>query len=224
MLVQPLIGLGSVLESQGKMAEADERLLQAVALCERTRCGILISPGFYQLALISYRRGDFAAARDYARRMYEVTLQNIGPSHWRTAWAKMLWARYRAETGEIQAAVEDIGAAFPVVRAALPELSSSRWTPLFSASRVYNLASSYSKAEPLAREQIAILDHFQVPEVDWKRGASDIELATALAGEKKYREAAAAFQRAADVYTRLGSDWTHAAAEAQKKAAALPSK
>jgi len=94
-----------------------------------------------------------------------------------------------------------------VVRKALPPLSSVLWTPLTNASRILNLAGRFAEAEPLAREQLAIVDHVNFPEADARRAGTLVELGTALQGEKKYREATSTFERADRIYAQLGPVW-----------------
>lgn len=134
---------------------------------------------------------------------------------------EIMWARYRGDTGEIKQAADIIEKALPILRAGLPPLSTSRWTPMLGASHTFNLASRFGEAEPLAREAVAILDHYRIPDVDWRRASTRFELAEALAGEKKYHDAAAAYELTASAYAHLGPIWQNAAAAAQKKAAEL---
>jgi eukaryotic-like serine/threonine-protein kinase len=223
-----LSSFGGILTAEGKTAEAEAVARRSIALANRSTSApispVNITPALYQLALISSRRHDFISARDYARQAYQATLHSIGPSHWRTAWMEILWARYRADAGEIKEGAEVIEQALPILRAGLPALSTSRWTPMLSASHTFNLASRFTDAEPPAREAIAILDHYQIPDVDWRRASATLELANALAGEKKYHDAAAAYQIAASAFSRLGPGWQDSAEGARKRAAEVLSR
>ena len=103
-----------------------------------------------------------------------------------------------------------------MARRALPPLASTLWTPLINASRVLNLAGRFTDAEPLAREQLTIVDLEQFLEVDSRRAGSLFELGIALRGEKKYREAASTFQRTLRIYEQLGPIWAKRAGQVRE--------
>jgi serine/threonine-protein kinase len=208
----------------GKTAEAEAAFYQALALFRRENYeGIAKGQVFYYLAILNSRRDNFVAAAEFARQYYEVNLRNIGPDHERTAQAKIMWARFRAETGETKEAVEQAREAMQVVRRAVPPLSSVLWTPLASASHILSLAGRFDEAEPLAREQLAIVDHQQLPEADARRAGTLFELGIALQGEKKNREAATTFERADRIYEQLGPVWNLRAEQVRKKLSELRS-
>ena len=213
---------GSLLLNEGPTAEAEAAFYQSLAIYQQQHFeGAGRGQPLYELTILNSRRDNFVAARDFARQFYEVTLQSIGPDHQRTAQAKLMWARFRAETGEVKEAVEQTIEAVPVARRGLPPLSSVLWTPLGCASHVLNLAGRFTDAEPLAREQLAIVDHQLLAEVDARRAATLVELGTALAGEKKYREATSTFERADRVYAQLGPVWALRAEQVRKKLSEL---
>src|ERR1017187_9877542 len=208
----------------GKTAEAEAAFYQALALFRRENYeGIAKGQVFYYLAILNSRRDNFVAAAEFARQYYEVNLRNIGPDHERTAQAKIMWARFRAETGETKEAVEQAREAMQVVRRAVPPLSSVLWTPLASASHILSLAGRFDEAEPLAREQLAIVEHQQLPEADARRAGTLFELGMALQGEKKNREATAAFERADRIYVQLGPVWSSPAEQVLQKLSDLSS-
>src|ERR1035438_9981824 len=215
---------GAMLLNLGKTAEAEAAFNQALALFRQENFeGSAKAQVFYYLAILNSRRDNFLAARDFARQYYEVNLRNIGPDHERTAQAKIMWARFRAETGETKEAVEQAREAIQVVRRAVPPLSSVLWTPLASASHILSLAGRFDEAEPLAREQLAIVDHQQLPEADARRAGTLFELGIALQGEKKNREAATTFERADRIYEQLGPVWNLRAEQVRKKLSELRS-
>jgi serine/threonine protein kinase len=215
---------GAMLLNLGKSAEAEAAFYQAVALYRQENYeGIAKGQVFYYLAILNSRRDNFVAAREFARQYYEVELKSIGPDHERTAQAKIMWARFRAETGETKEAVEQAREAIQVVRRALPPLSSVLWTPLTSASHILSLAGRFKEAEPLAREQLAIVDTHHFPEVDARRTGTLVELGIALQGEKKYREATTTFERADRIYAQLGPVWKMRAEQVRKKLSELRS-
>ena len=215
---------GAMLLNLGKTAEAEAAFYQAIALFRQENYeGIAKGQVFYYLAILNSRRDNFVAASEFARQYYEVNLRNIGPDHERTAQAKIMWARFRAETGETKEAVEQAREAIQVVRRALPPLSSVLWTPLASASHILGLAGRFHEAEPLAREQLAIVDHQHLPEVDARRAGTLFELGIALQGEKKFREATATLERAYSIYAQLGPVWSMRAEQVRKKLSELRS-
>jgi hypothetical protein len=124
-----------------------------------------------------------------------------------------MWARFRAETGEVNEAASQVLEAIPIVRKALPPLSATLWSPLTCTSHVLNLAGRFAEAEPYARQELAIMDAEGTPETDARRAESLYELSTALFGKKKYREATPMLERSARIYRECGPTWAARAAE-----------
>lgn len=214
---------GAMLLNQGKTAEAEAAFNQAMALFRQENYdGILKGQLFYDLAILNSRRDNFVAAREFARQYYESNLKNIGPDHQATAQSKLMWARYRAETGETKEAVEQAREAMQVVRRVLPPLSQILWTPLSNASHILSLAGRFNEAEPLAREELAIVDNQHLPEADARRAGTLIDLGIALQGEKQYREAKSTFERADRIYVQLGPVWALRAQQVRKRLSELP--
>lgn len=208
---------GAMYLNGGKIPEAEAAFHKAIALYQQEHFqGAAKGMPFYELAILYGRRDNFPAASDFARQYYEATFKSIGPDHYRTALAKLLWARYRAEAGETKEAVGQAVEALAVARRALAPFSSSLWSPLYSASHIFDLAGRFTDAEPLAREQLVILDRQQLPEVDARRAGGLWDLAVALRGEKKYREAANTFERARRIYEQLGPVWANRAEQLRK--------
>jgi tetratricopeptide (TPR) repeat protein len=136
----------------------------------------------------------------------------------------LLWARYRADTGETAQAIEQIGEAMPVIRRTYPALSIQRWTPAISAAHVFDLAGRFADAESYAREALAAVDALPSPEVDPRRAQTLFELGTALEGEKKYPEAASVFERAGRIYAQMGPAWAVRGEQVRKKLSELPAR
>jgi tetratricopeptide (TPR) repeat protein len=207
---------GATLMNEGKTTEAEAAFRQALETFHRENYeGIAKAMPYYYLAMLNARAGNFTAAREAARQYYEVRLRNLGPMHARTAEAKIMWARYRAETGETKEAVEQALEAMPTARIGLPPLSAILWTSLMNVSRILNLAGRFSEAETYAREGLAVLDKLRIPEVDARRGQTVFELGQALQGEKKY-EAMSSLERSAGIFERLGPVWAKRAEQVRK--------
>jgi serine/threonine protein kinase len=208
---------GATLINEGKTAEAEAAFYQALETFRRENYeGIAKAMPYYYLANLNARGGNFATAREAARKYYEVRLRNLGPIHARTAEAKIMWARYRAETGETKEAVEQALEAMPTARVGLPPLSAILWTSLLNVSHILNLAGRFSEAETYAREGLAVLDNLHIPEVDARRGQTVFELGQALEGEKKYGEATSSLERSAGIFERLGPVWAKRAEQVRK--------
>ena len=208
---------GAIFLNEGKYAEAEAVLRQSVETFSRADFqGLQSSKPLYLLVILNSRRGDLVAARDFARQYYEVVRKNIGPDHVATADGKLLWARYRADTGEIEEAVEQALEAMPVVRKSYPSLSINLWTPVTCVAHIMNLAGRFGEAEGYAREALALVDAEHSPEVDGRRAQTLFELGTVLQREKKHREAADTLERAAGIYDRLGPKWVQRAGQSRK--------
>ena len=208
---------GAIFLNEGKNAEAEAVLRQSVETFSRANFqGLQSSKPLYFLVVLNSRRGDFRAARDFAHQYYDVVRKNIGPDHVGTADGKLLWARYRADTGEIKEAVEQTREAMPVVRKSYPPLSINLWTPLISIAHIMNLAGRFVEAEASAREALALVDAEHSPEVDGRRAQTLFELGTALRREEKHREAGDTLERAAGIYDRLGPNWVQRAEQSRK--------
>ena len=221
---QTIAEQGAMFLNAGKITEAEVAFSRALAIYKQENYeGTGKGYVFYELAVLNARNENLPAAREAARQFYEVTLKNIGPDHARTAQAELMWARFRAETGERKQALEQVHEAMPLVRKGVPPLASVLWTPLSASSRILSLAGEFAEAEALAREQLAIVDKQQLPELDARRAQSLFELGLALQGEKKNAEAKITFERAHKIYAELGPIWSLRAQQAQNKSMELRS-
>ncbi len=198
---EALLALGRTSEAEAAALDAAARFKAEGALTYAS------AQPYYLLYLINTRSHNFVRASDFARQRYEILLQGYGPNHAKTADAKIMWARMLAETGQVQQGLEIALAAMPTIRKGYPAGSGTLWASLTSLSHILNLASRFPDAEATAREELDILDHNHLPEVDQRRGASLQELGTALRGEGKRKEANAALERSAAIFEGLGPVW-----------------
>jgi serine/threonine protein kinase len=208
---------GAMWLNQGEVSEAEAVFLQAIEIFRKEASeGPPSAQPFYYLAILKNRAGDVSAAKEFGRLYYETTLKNLGPDHFRTAIAKLMWTRYRAETGESKEAVPIALEAIQICRKNLGPLSSTLWTPLTNFSRIMNLAGRFADAERSARQEVAIIDNQQLPEADTRRAGSLFELGTALRGQNKVREGNAVLDRAARIYEQSGPLWAKRAERARQ--------
>ncbi len=208
---------GAMLLNLGRTAEAENAFRESIEIFRRENfTGVGTAQTYYELVILKSRSGDFPAAKEFARQYYEARLRNLGPNHARTAEASILWARFRAETGETKEAVAQVLEAIPVARVGLPHLSTTLWSSLTGVSHVLNAAGHFAEAEPYAREEIAIVDNAHFQEVDARRAQSLFELAKALRGQDKDREAVATFTRAGKIYEQLGPNWAKSVERTRK--------
>jgi tetratricopeptide (TPR) repeat protein len=194
--------LVQVLFYEGKQPQAETAYRQAMSACSQTKvesdCEPALAGGMQQ----SGRNGDYVAASQFALRRYRSVVKDYGPENQWAVQCRLDWARYRAETGEISEAMAEVRSAMPAVRR--HPLNESQWSLLLPASHVLARAGHFEEAEQLAREAFTVVESTQRDEVDWARAESLELIGTALAGEKKYREALPFLDRARAVYERLG--------------------
>jgi hypothetical protein len=159
--------------------------------------------------LLSSRRQDFAAAKEFARQRYQSILKNYGPDVTWTALYQLDWARFLADTGEIAEAMAQVRAAMPVIRKY--PLRESQWRPLLPASHVLVKAWHFEEAERYARESLKVVEDAKREEVDSVRAESLELIGTALLGERKPREAIPLLERARGIYAQLGPAFANSA-------------
>jgi len=136
--------LGGILLNEGKYAEAEPVLRKSVEMFTQAnaRSAEAASP-IYLLVVLYGRQNNFAAARDYARQYYDLAKSLLGPDSVMAAEGELLWARYRADTGEPAPAMQQVLEALPVIRRTFPPLSVNLWTPLAAAAHVFNAAGLF---------------------------------------------------------------------------------
>ena len=203
MLAQARLGKMWALEGNDAAAMAAIEKARAT----RLRAGVPVEDTVDQdtLAMISARKQDFPAAREFARKSHEAWVQMSGRDHPSTLAQGLAWARYRAETGEIAEAVAQVRAGLPVIRRG-PN-GGSLYRCLDSASRVMTLAGLSPEAEQYARESLKLLDQLRWDALAFDRADSLEALGAALYGQKRYREAIPALASAEELYRRSGPAW-----------------
>ncbi len=216
--------LGTILINDGRYAEAEVALHKSVEIFAQANSRSTYSAQpLYLLVILHARQGNLTAARDFARQYYQLMRSILGPESEITIEGDLLWARYRADTGEAAEAIRQVLADMPVIRRTYPALSINLWTPLMSAAHIFNLAGRFAEAEPYAREGLAVVDALPSPELDQRRAGTLMELGTALQGEKKYRGATSTFERADRIYAQLGPTWALRGEQVRKKLSELRS-
>jgi tetratricopeptide (TPR) repeat protein len=198
----------AALTHRGEVFLADGRFDEADAIFRES---LLVNRNAFDawtgLALSRFLRGDFSGAAGLARREYEIA-KDYGVDD--TAEAAMEWARYRSAAGEAAQAL-------PLMRAALPVLrknyrDGARLAYYFEAAAfVLNRAGFHEEAAHAAREALAVLSSDGAPDRHPLAAASWEELGDALRGLRRMPESASALEKAAEIYSRLGSAYAAAA-------------
>jgi serine/threonine-protein kinase len=213
---------GSALSDVGKAGEAETAALKSLDILQKDHNDSLLKGRtLYLLMILNARSRKTVAAAEYARQYYQLNLMRLGANHPSTLDTKIMLARCRADAGIPGEAGQDALDALTMLRKAYPPLSANLWNPINNTSHTLNLAGRFKDAEPLAREELAIMNQDVYPKTDPRRGQSLFELGTALAGEKKYKEAAQVFERSALNYEGSGPTWARRAKEAREQAAVL---
>jgi tetratricopeptide (TPR) repeat protein/predicted Ser/Thr protein kinase len=203
----PRIGVAVAMANRGIMLYNEGKLKEAEAMYRKSLAmGRQEDPnGEWQglpllglTTLIGPR--DPAGAAEFARQRYEVLASHYGPDHASTAVARILWARKRADAGELGDGAAQVLEAMEIVRRRYAPSSMDRWFALSSAAHVLNQAKRFPEAEALSREMLPILDGNHVPDNDLRRAESLFELGRALRGEKKSHEAAEVLKKSAAIY------------------------
>jgi tetratricopeptide (TPR) repeat protein/predicted Ser/Thr protein kinase len=203
-LAEAMGGRAVMLQNEGKRKEAEAMYREALAIGRREDPNGFwqVFPLFGLATLVA--PVDHAGGAELARQRYELIASHLGPDSAVTANAKILWARMRADAGELGEAAPQVLEAMEVVRKGYLPSSMNRWFALSSSAHVLNQAKRFPEAEALAREMLPILDANHLPDNDGRRGESLFELGKALHGEKKDREAAEVLKKAAGIYDGSG--------------------
>jgi len=203
-------GLGRILADQGRDQEAETAFQQAMSSWRQSNHDGDFEPVLRGRMLLKSRQHDFRAASELARLRYQVIVKGYSSDHRWAAQCQLDWARYRAETGEIEEAMAQARAAMTLV-VRDPRLGESLCWPLLAASHVLVRAGQFDEAERNAREALKVVDEGQREEADSVRAESLELIGTALKGEKKYREAKPVLEHAQSIYQQLGRPWTKSA-------------
>jgi TolB-like protein len=148
------------------------------------------------LANISGGRVDFVNQTNFFKQSYEVSRKYNGPDHVFTAVAEVRWARARTRIGEGKEAVEQIREAIPLARRGFPPDSPRLWNILHDAIHTCNEAKSYRDAESYTMEALALNERMHLTAASERWGMLYWDLGRAKRGEKKYRDAIAALEKA----------------------------
>jgi serine/threonine protein kinase len=196
-----------MLTEEGKNEEAEAILLRALEIGRKEDNGRGAIMPLTNLVVLNGRKHNYVVARDFAEEQYRLTLRDLGPDHAGTATNEIFWARFRAETGELKEAVQQVHEAMAVLRKIYPPLSANLWQPMTGAAGVLNRAGHYQEAEAYARQLIAQCDAEHLTEADARKAESLSRLGDALLGEHRYREALETLERSARGYEQAGPIW-----------------
>lgn len=147
---------------------------------------------------------DPKGAADLSRQRYELLASRLGKDHPETAISLILWARQRADAGEVGDAPQQVMQAITIVRRGFLPSSMDRWFALSSSAHVMNTAGRYPEAEALSREMLPILEANHLPSNDGRRAEALFELGKALHGQKQDVEAAELLKQSAAIYQSEG--------------------
>lgn len=201
-----------MLQGMGKPKEAEALAVQALELGrkENPGGGWEYDP-LFTLTTIYAEQHNFAAARDAAKRMIEVTERKNGPESPNTAQSRNIWAVYAAATGETGPAAEAVRDSMRVLERVMKAPSLNLWYAARNASNVMRLAGQYDEAERYARESLEVAHAAHLTDLDLRTANSWEALGRALAAEKKLGEAVGALEKAEAAYRQAG--WTPKADE-----------
>jgi serine/threonine protein kinase len=193
-----------MLQNAGKRQEAETMYRRSFAIgrAEDPNGTWQVFPLFGLATLIAPR--DPKGAAELSGERYELLAKGLGPGNPLTAGAKILWARQRADAGELPAAAQQVLEAMAIIRQGYLPSSMNLWFALSSSAHVMNQARRYPEAESLAREMLPILEANHLPANDGRRGESLLELGKALYGQKKDREARDVLKQSATIGDAAG--------------------
>lgn len=193
-----------MLQNEGKSEDAEVMYRRALAIGrQEDPNGFWQADPLFGLATLIAPK-DPAGAAEFSRERYQLLATHLGPDHAETAISKILWARQRADAGQLGDAPGQVIEAMAIVRQRFLPSSMDRWFALSSSAHVLNKAGRYREAESLAREMLPILEANHLPDNDGRRAECLLELGKALHGEGKDPEARAALTKAAGIYDSAG--------------------
>ena len=158
-----------------------------------------------------YLDGLPVRARDLAREDCERSLLILGPARVETAVRCAAWARYRAETGEIEPALRQVRDELPKVRKIWNRESDYLWVPLTYAAHVMLKADKFTEADRYAREALHASDIAGSPANNpWRAEATEL-LGSALIGERDTVPGQRLLFEAQRLYAQCGPAWSASA-------------
>jgi len=200
---------GSLLAAEGKFEEAEERFANALMRAPRNSLVAGMVRGA-RITVAGYR-GEFVRARDLAREDCERSLLILGPARVETAVRCAAWARYRAETGEIEPALRQVRDELPKVRKIWNRESDYLWVPLTYAAHVMLKADKFTEADRYAREALHASDIAGSPANNpWRAEATEL-LGSALIGERDTVPGQRLLFEAQRLYAQCGPAWSASA-------------
>jgi tetratricopeptide (TPR) repeat protein len=187
---------GEVLAALGHFDEAQRLQMSVLAVNERLERRDNQGANYLSLGLLEQERGDTAAAEQWYDKAVDVFRAIKDPSNQALALYRL--ASLAAATQRFEQAIELAQRALPLVTGRNAVLTSDLWAQIGQASlRLGRLG----RAEEALRETIALAEKFGAT----KSVASSAQnLGTALLLQQRNGEAAAAFERAAGTWERLG--------------------
>jgi serine/threonine-protein kinase len=193
-----------MLQNEHKRAAAEAMYRKALAVGrEEDPTGFWQADPLFGLATL-IAPTDPKGAADLSRQRYELLASRLGKDHPETAISLILWARQRADAGDVRNAPQEVMQAVTVVRQGFLPSSMDRWFALSSSAHVMNAAGRYAEAEELSREMLPILEANHLPSSDPRRAETLFELGKALCGEKQDIQAAALLRQSAAIYESDG--------------------
>jgi serine/threonine protein kinase len=217
VLADVITHLAAQLQRDGEYAQAEAKYREALEIGRKDEPGGFWETGpLHGLMQLRAREGDFQAAVDFARQAHEVCLRTVGPDSPATASNAIVWIRYRADAGERGPIADELFAILPKIAKAFPPSTLDRLLAWTRAAHVLNLVGRFAEAERYARESADMADPTGLPEADFRRADSLVELGRALVGQGKYDRSLPPLARAETIYRALGPQWERDAAEARE--------
>ena len=149
---------GSLLSNQGRHAEAEVRLREALALDEESPGGTDGAVGYtlHTLANLLFRQGKHAPAEETFRRALSIKRAALGADHPDYAASLHTLALVLLKEGKTSEAEETLHEALEVKKKALGEGHPSYATSLHSLAEVVGQAGRFTEAEGLLRQAAAV--------------------------------------------------------------------
>jgi serine/threonine protein kinase len=200
---------GSLLAGEGKFDEAEEMFEKALIRVPRDYTLAEVVRG--ARIMVAEYRGDFVRARDLARLDCEHSLQTQGPARVWSSIRCVGWARYRAETGEIEPALMRVRDELPKIREVWNRESDYLWVPLTQAAHVMLKANRFAEADRYARKALHAAEIAGSPaNSPWRAEATEL-LGSALMGERNPVEGLRLLSEAQRMYAQCGPAWSASA-------------
>ena len=205
---------GSLLAAQGKFDGAEEAFEKA--LTQAPRIQSQRHPEVAELVrgariMVAGYRGDFVRARDLAREDREHSLQIRGPARVDSSIRCVGWARYRAETGEIEPALMLVRDELPKTGKVWNRETDYLWVPLTYAAHVMLKADQFREPDHYAREALHAAEIAGSPANNpWRAEATEL-LGSALMGERSAVEGERLLSQAQRMYAQCGPAWSASA-------------